>query len=101
MLWLREQALRPDRFRQDAEVRQTLGPISTGRQKFDDLRHGGRRLEAIAALTGQPEKTGSVRREPGGRHPVGDEGTQPRPAMCDARDAERRVVRSEEHTSEL
>ena len=55
-------------------------------QRLDDLRHGRRGLQAVAALAGEPEEAGRVGREAGGRDPVGGEGAKAGPAMGDAGD---------------
>src|SRR5438128_5294446 len=66
------------------ELGQPFGPIAAGGKRLDRGGHGGGGLEAVAALAGKPEEARSGGREAGGRHPVGDERSKPRPAMGDA-----------------
>ena len=56
------------------------GPAGAEDQSLDDLGHGRRGLQAVAALAGQPEEARRVRSEAGGGGAVGGEGAKARPS---------------------
>ena len=58
--------LRTDRLGGHAELRQRLGPGRAGDQAVGSLGHRRRRLEAVAALSGEPEEARRVRGEADG-----------------------------------
>ena len=59
-------------------------------QRRDDRSHGGRRLDAIAALSGQPEESLRLGIETGDQGLIGDDTSQARPCRVDARNLHRR-----------